>query len=183
VATERWFARGRRPAGRRALIVGAILVATVVTLPAVLPVWPIRDLHARQTSADLQDTVGWPQLAQLVAAQDTSLAATGTPPTSIFTGSYAEAAALDVLGPAGLPPVLSGHNAYNTWGPGTASDATVLAVDATDQLRPYFAQCRTVATFRTPYQVTNDFTDLDLSLCTGPTTGWTGLWPHLTHDD
>jgi hypothetical protein len=69
------------------------------------------------------------------------------------------------------------------WGPGSASDATVLAVDAADQLRPYFAQCLTVGTFVTPYDVDNDFNHLDLSLCTGPTTDWAGLWPHLTHDD
>jgi 4-amino-4-deoxy-L-arabinose transferase-like glycosyltransferase len=183
VATERWFARGRRPLGRRALVVGAILVATVVELPTVLPVWPVRDMHAHTTSADLADMVGWPELARQVATEDTVLSASGTPPTSIFTSSYAEAATLDVLGPAGLPPVLSGHNAYGMWGPGSASDATVLAVDAAAQLRPYFAQCLTVGTFVTPYRVDNDFNHLDLSLCTGPTTGWSGLWPHLTHDD
>ena len=183
VATERWFARGRRPVGRRALVVGAILVATVVTVPAVLPVWPVGSVHAHSTSGDLLDTVGWPQLAQVVAAEDTSLTAAGTPPTSIFTGGYPEAAALNVLGPTSLPPVLSGHNAYNMWGPGTASDTRVLAVDAADQLRPYFAQCRTVATFTAPYRVNNDFTGIDLSLCTGPTTSWAGLWPHLKHYD
>jgi len=183
VATEHWFARGRRPLGRRALVVGAILVATVVELPTVLPVWPVRDLHARTTSADLADMVGWPQLARFVSAENTALTASGTPPTSIFTGNYAEAATLDVLGPPGLPPVLSGHNAYGMWGPGSASDATVLAVDAAVQLRPYFMQCRTVDTYVVPYRVDNDFNHLDLSLCTGPTTDWPELWPHLTHDD
>ena len=39
----------------------------------------------------------------------------GQPPASIFTGWYAEAAALDVLGSADhLPPVLSGHNAFSS---------------------------------------------------------------------
>ena len=183
VATERWFARGRRPLVRRARVVGAILVATVVGLPTVLPVWPARAVHAHTTSDDLTDMIGWPQLAALVATRDSALTAAGTSPTSVFTGNYAEAAALDVLGPAGLPPVLSGHNAYGMWGPGPASDARVLAVDAADQLRPYFAQCVTVGTFVAPYGVDNDFNDLDLSLCTGPATDWAGLWPHLTHDD
>jgi hypothetical protein len=41
----------------------------------------------------------------------------------------------------------------------------------------------TVGTFVTPHRVDNDFNHLDLSLCTGPTTDWPGLWPHLTHDD
>ena len=183
VATERWFARGRRPRRRRLLVTGAILVATVVELPTVLPVWPVADLHAHTTSADVANTVGWPQLARLVATENAALTAAGTPPTSIFTSGYPEAAALDVLGPPGLPPVLSGHNAYGMWGPGSASDTTVLTVGAVRQLRPYFAQCKTVATFVMPYRVDNDFNHLDLSLCTGPTTGWPGLWPHLTHDD
>jgi 4-amino-4-deoxy-L-arabinose transferase-like glycosyltransferase len=183
VATERWFARGRRPIRRRTLVVGAVLAATVVTVPAVLPVWPVRDLHHHATSADLADMVGWPELVRHVAAANAALVASGIAPTSIFTGNYAEAATLDVLGPAGLPPVLSGHNSYGMWGPGSASDATVLAVDAADQLRPYFAQCRTVSTFVTPDQVDNDFNHLDLSLCTGPTSDWAGLWAHLTHDD
>jgi hypothetical protein len=183
VATERWFARGRRPLGRRTLVVGAILVATVVELPMLLPVWPVRDLHAHATSGDLADTVGWPQLARFVATENRTLAASGTSPTSIFTGNYAEAAALDVLGPADLPAVLSGHNAYGMWGPGSASDATVLVVDAVDDLRPYFGHCSSVGTFVAPYGVDTDFNHLDLSLCSGPTTDWAGLWPHLTHDD
>nr|BFE57536.1 glycosyltransferase family 39 protein [Dactylosporangium thailandense] len=183
VSTERWFARGRRPLVRRWLVAAAILVATVVTLPSVLPVWPVRDLHAHGTGNDVADTVGWPQLASAVAAQNTALTSAGTPPTSIFTGNYAEASTLDVLGPPGLPPVLSGHNAYGMWGPGAASDTTVLAVDSAKTLQPYFADCHTVGTFVTPYEVDNDFNHLDLSLCTGPTAAWPALWPHLTHDD
>ena len=183
VATERWFARGRHPQRRRTLVAGAILLATVITLPDVLPVWPVRDVHAHQTSGDLTDTIGWPELARTVAAESSALTAAGTAPTSIFTGNYSEAAALDVLGPPGLPPVLSGHNSYGSWGPGSASDGTVLAVDAADQLRPFFAECRNVGTFHAPYRVDNDFTGLDLSLCTGPTMSWTEMWPRLTHDD
>ncbi len=173
VATERWFARGRRPLGRRILVIAAILVATAVELPSVLPIWPVRDLHAHTTSADLTDMVGWPELARAIADENTRLVASGTPPTSIFTGNYAEAATLDVLGPRGLPPVLSGHNAYGMWGPGSASDATVLAVDAVDQLKPYFAHCQPLGTFHTPYLLNNDFNNLDVSLCTGPTADWT----------
>jgi len=81
VATERWFARGRRPLGRRVLVVGAVLVATVVELPTVLPIWPVRDLHARSTSADLADMVGWPELARLVA-HDAELTPRRAPPTN-----------------------------------------------------------------------------------------------------
>jgi hypothetical protein len=104
------------------------------------------------------------------------------PPTSIFTGYYAEAGALDVLGSAyHLPPVLSGHNAFWMWGPGQASDHTVLAVDALGQLRPYFASCRLLTTYHAPHHVHNDWTDLQIGVCTGPSASWRTLWPHLKH--
>jgi hypothetical protein len=65
------------------------------------------------------DTFGWPQLTSAVAAQDVALKRAGQAPTSIFTGNYGEAGALDVLGTADhLPPVLSGHNTFWLWGPG-----------------------------------------------------------------
>ena len=74
-----------------------------------------------QDSSDLGDTIGWPQLTRAVAAQDTALVRAGQPPTSIFTGSYGEAGALEVLGTADhLPPVLPGQNAYWMWGPRAA---------------------------------------------------------------
>jgi hypothetical protein len=84
-----------------------------VLLPYTLPILPVADLHTRLANSTLGDTIGWPQLTSAVAAQDADLVRTGQPPTSIFTGYYGEAAALDVLGSAyHLPPVLSGHNAY-----------------------------------------------------------------------
>ena len=64
--------------------------------------------------------------------------------------------------------MLSGHNAYWMWGPGRASDRTVLVVDALGQLRPYFASCRLLTTYYAPYHMNNDWTDLQIGLCTGP---------------
>jgi hypothetical protein len=128
------------------------------------------------------DTIGWPQLTRAVAAQRAALERAGQPPTSIFTGYYAEAAALDVLGPADhLPPVLSGHNAYWMWGPGQASDRTVLVVDALGQLRPYFASWRLLTTYDAPYHVENNWTGVPIGICTGPAASWRALWPNLRH--
>jgi len=60
VATERWFARGRRPRARLVLVVAAVLAGTAYALPSTLPIWPVRQLHQHTTSADLTDMVGWP---------------------------------------------------------------------------------------------------------------------------
>ena len=186
VAAERWISRARRPRLLRDIVVAVILVSTAAILLVGLPVMPVGDVHklpaSSQHSATLGDTVGWPQLVRAVAAQDAARARAGQPPTSIFTGYYGEAAALDVLGSADhLPPVLSGHNAFWMWGPGHASDRTVLVVDALSRLRPYFASCRPLTTYHAPYQVHNDWTPIQIGVCTGPSASWHTLWPRLKH--
>jgi hypothetical protein len=186
LAAERWIARGRRPGLRRGLVVAAPLLSMAISLPTVLPVLPAADLHNLRgvDTVTTGDTVGWPQFTHLVAAQDAALARAGQAPTSIFTGNYAEAGALDVLGSAAhLPPVLSGHNTFWLWGPGRASDRTVLVVDALSQLTPYFASCRPLATYHVPGQVPSDFDGLQIGVCSGPVAGWHTLWPHLRHYD
>jgi Dolichyl-phosphate-mannose-protein mannosyltransferase len=184
LAAERWIARARRPGWRRGLVVALPLVGLVL-LPTLLPVLPVADVHrlpASDQRSTLGDTIGWPQLTHAVAAQNAALARAGQRPTALFTGYYGEAAALDVLGGADhLPPVLSGHNAYWMWGPGHASDRTVLAVDALGMLRPYFASCRLLATYHAPDQVQNDWTGIQIAVCTHPVAGWPTLWPHLKH--
>jgi|HubBroStandDraft_5_1064220.scaffolds.fasta_scaffold11517_1 4-amino-4-deoxy-L-arabinose transferase-like glycosyltransferase len=183
-AAEGWVARGRRSRLRYGLVFAAPL-AGLVLLPSVLPVVPVGDAHALPASTQqsaLGDTIGWPQLTAAVAAQNTALVRAGQRPTSIFTGYYAEAGALAVLGGADhLPAVLSGQNAYWTWGPGDASDQTVLAVDALTQLRPYFGSCRLLATYHAPYKVQNDWTGIQIAVCTNPAGSWNALWPHLKY--
>jgi hypothetical protein len=186
VSAERWITRGRPPRVRRGVVVAAALAGVAVILPGVLPIVRAGDVHLRpasyQHSSGIGDTIGWPQLTRAIAAQDATLVRAGQPPTSILTGYYGESAALDVLGSADhLPPVLSGHNAYWMRGPGHASDRTVLVVDALSQLRPYFASCRLLTTCHAPYRVQNDWTGLQIGVCTGPVAGWPALWPHLKH--
>ena len=186
VAAERWITRGRRPGLRQAVLVAAPLVGMAFALPGLLPVTSLGDVHSLpasyQDASGIGNTIGWPQLTHAVAAQDAALARAGHPATSIFTGYYGEAAALDVLGSADhLPPVLSGHNAYWMWGPRQASDRTVLVVDALGQLRPHFASCRLLTTYYAPYHVQNDWTGIQIGVCTGPAAGWHTLWPDLRH--
>ena len=184
-ATERWIARARVPRMRRWLVIAVTLVGMAVVLPGLLPILPASAVHtlpASSQQSSVGDSIGWPQLTHAVAVQDAALVRAGQRPTSIFTGYYAEAGALDVLGSADhLPPVLSGHNAYWMWGPGRASDRTVLVVDALGQLRPYFASCRLLTTYHAPYHVQNDWTDIQIGVCTGPAASWPTLWPHLKH--
>lgn len=186
VAAEGWLARARWPRCTAAAVVAAPLIGIAVISPLILPILPVGDVHAlpasSQQSAAVGNTVGFPQLARAVEAQDAALVRAGDPPTSIFTGYYAEAAAIDVLGsPDRLPPVLSGQNAYWMWGPGRASDRTVLVVDALATLRPYFASCRALTTYHAPYHVQNDWTGIGIGVCTGPDATWPALWSRLRY--
>jgi hypothetical protein len=173
------------PGARQLLVAGACLAGAAVTLPGVLPILPASDVHnlpASSQQSSVGDSIGWTELTRAIAAQDAALNQGGQPPTSIFTGYYAEAAALDVYGGRDhLPPVLSSQNAYWTWGPGQASDATVLVVDALGRLRPYFANCRLLSTYHAPYGVQNDWTPIQIGVCTRPLGSWPALWPRLRY--
>jgi hypothetical protein len=184
VSAERWLARSRRPRLRRGIVAAGAVLGIVLIIPSTLPVLPIAALHKVPPDKTVNDSVGWPQLAAEVAAQDKALTRAGQPPTSVYTIAYAEAGALDLYGAAyHLPPVISAHNSFWMWGPGGASDTRVLVVDALGQLRPYFASCRPLAVFNPPDQVQSDWNDIAIGVCTGPVASWRTLWPHLKHYD
>jgi hypothetical protein len=184
VSAERWLARARRPRLRRGIVAAGAVLGIVLIIPSALPVLPIAALHKVPPDKTVNDSVGWPQLAAEVGAQDKALTRAGQPPTSVYTIAYAEAGALDLYGAAyHLPPVISAHNSFWMWGPGGASDTRVLVVDALGQLRPYFASCRPLAVFNPPDQVQSDWNDIAIGVCTGPVASWRTLWPHLKHYD
>jgi hypothetical protein len=187
VSAERWLARDsrdRRLRPHHALVAAGVVLTALVVVPQALPVVPIAAVHKLPPDKTVNDSIGWQQLVAEVAAQDAALTKEGHAPTAVYTGAYAEAGALLLYGgPDHLPPVVSAHNSFYTWGPGTASDTTVLVVDALGQLRPYFASCRQLAVYNPPDQVQSDWNNTPIGVCTGPTASWTALWPHLKHYD
>jgi hypothetical protein len=42
-------------------------------------------------------------------------------------------------------------------------------------------RCRLLATYHAPYRVHNDWTGIQIGICTGPVASWHTLWPHLKH--
>jgi len=54
-------------------------------------------------------------------------------------------------------------------------------VDALGWLRAYFAGCRLLTIYHAPYQVQNDWTPIQIGVCTGPSASWHELWPRLKH--
>lgn len=75
------------------------------------------------------DRFGWEELVDGVARVWQALPPEEREGAAIFAGNYGEAGAIDRLGPAlGLPPAISGHNAYWHWGPRGASGAVLVTV-------------------------------------------------------
>ena len=185
VSAERWLALdGKAGHRRRGLVVAGVALTAIVVVPGALPVVPIAAVHKFPPDKNVNDSIGWPQLTADVAALNATLTREGQAPTSVYTGAYAEAGALLLYGGHDhLPPVVSAHNAFYTWGPGRASDQQVIVVDALSQVRPYFASCRQLTVYNPPDQVQNDWNNIPIGVCTGPTASWTALWPHLKHFD
>jgi hypothetical protein len=77
----------------------------------------------------LGDRFGWTHMAATVARVYQSLPARDRREACIFTSNYGEAGALQLYGAQyHLPPVISGHNSYYLWGPGSCSGAVMITV-------------------------------------------------------
>ena len=182
VPLERWLAARRpqasgiRPAARTMLISGAVgaLVA--------IPVLPARTLHTvplQKVNYDLAETIAWPKEVALVAREYDSLPGPQRRHTTILTGNYGEAGAIERYGPGlGLPQVYSGANNFWLWGPPPATDSAVIAVNLDPAfLRREFAQVRLVATFWNGLGVNDDEQGTQVYLATGLKSSWAQAWP------
>ncbi len=190
VAIDGWLA-ARRWRLHRLLAATALSVAAA--LPLALPVLPPRDIGwTYKVNQALAQTIGWPQLVSSVRGVWLSLPPQQRAAAVIFTGSYAQASAINELGRGtGLPLAVSAHNTYWWWGPGNPHATTVLAVlgrgsgSAADRayLGQYFTSVRAVATLSNPYGIHNQDWGGHVYLCTGLREPWGRLWPRLRHYD
>jgi Dolichyl-phosphate-mannose-protein mannosyltransferase len=183
--TAAWTLRRRH--GLQALI-GAIAVSAVINGFIALPLLPETSLQGSAVIAlnpDQGETVGWPRFIGTIATAWHTIPAEERAHTAIFTSSYQEAGAIDVLGHTkGLPNAYSGHNGFSEWGRPTATDSNALLVgyDGPADAAPYFDGCRTLATINNGVGLNNNEQGLPVMLCR-PAKSWTTLWPHLVHFD
>ena len=128
----------RRTWARRVVIL-VLAVAGVATLPIALPVFPVDDLIAYQRALGftpraeehsrlgalpqyMADRFGWKEMASAVERAYLSLPPEQQRRTRVFTRNYGEAAAIDYFSPVLRDRVLSGHNNYYLWFPGSWVD-------------------------------------------------------------
>ena len=170
------------------LLATAIALTVAINGFIALPLLPEKSLQGSAVMSlnpDQGETVGWPRFVDTIATAWHSIPAGERDHTAIFTVSYAEAGAIDVLGHAkGLPNAYSGHNGFSEWGQPAAQDTRALLIgyDGPADAAPYFRGCRTLATINNGVGLENNEQGLPVQLCR-PAAAWTGLWPHLVHYD
>jgi hypothetical protein len=100
----------------------------------------------------------------------------------IVTNNYGEASALLLLGQGrGLPPVISGHNNFWLWGPGSCTGRVLITVNLpTEALRRGYASVVRAATSHCQYCMAEE-NDIPIDICTRPTVPFARVWSALRH--
>jgi hypothetical protein len=181
VPIGRWVAARTSRAGR-AWPVAVILLSAAIGLPISLPVLPARALHTvplQKINYDLAETISWPQQVALVGRLYGALPAPERARTTILTGNYGEAGAIERYGPqSGVPTAYSGANNFWLWGPPPAADTGAIAVDVDPGLlRREFTHVRQFATFWNGLGVGDDEQGVPVYLATGLKSSWARAWP------
>jgi hypothetical protein len=170
---ERWVERSR--ARLRITAIG-FTVATLVVLPVVVPVLPLRtaiDHGVIKDRSDYQDEIGWPGLAATVGR-----AAAGAP--VVVAANYGEAGALELFGHH-QPPVASGHMSFRYWHPPlTASHGIVVGYDAS-QLATLCRSHEIVAHVTMPHGVSNEEKGAPVARCAFAGGSLAAVWRRLLY--
>jgi 4-amino-4-deoxy-L-arabinose transferase-like glycosyltransferase len=146
VTYERVFQR-QRVAWLRSAYAGMLVLVGLLLSPIAMPVLPPAKFvshygflsgagngGAGQRNAGsfpqyLGDRFGWDTMTRAVATVSMGLPASERAHACVFTINYGEASALVLLSaPDHLPPVISGHNNYYLWGPGTCDGSVLITV-------------------------------------------------------
>ena len=127
----------------------------------------------------LADRFGWKEMAEEAARIYRTLPPEERAGARVFGQNYGQAGAVDMYGPGlGLPPALSGHLAYHSWGP-PAEDPTVLIVfdDDRERLESLFESVELAGRVEHPYSM--PYQHFDVWLCRKPKVSFRAIWPTL----
>jgi 4-amino-4-deoxy-L-arabinose transferase-like glycosyltransferase len=162
---------------------GVIALASLVGVFLVKPIAPINSWLWTVTSEvnhEVVEMVGWPDLAQQIAAIHNSLPALEQPHTVILAGNYGEAGALDLYRSAyDLPPVISGANSLWMRGYGDEDPEAVIVVGFEQQYAAHFFRaCQWMGRVSNQYGVENEESTrhTGLFVCRQPRHSWPEMW-------
>jgi 4-amino-4-deoxy-L-arabinose transferase-like glycosyltransferase len=161
--------------------VPAFLLSLMMVV-ALLPVRPVESLAGQDSSTNPVnvESVGWPEMADSVAAAYRELSSEERARTVILTDHYWSASAVARYGPArGLPSVYSPHRGFWYFGAPPENASSVLYVGQRERLDKYFTNVRQVAVLDNGLDVRNTFQGAPVWLFEGLRTEWAVLWPEL----
>jgi 4-amino-4-deoxy-L-arabinose transferase-like glycosyltransferase len=173
-----WFESLAR--GGRRVMVGAAAVGIVAGIFIALPLLPVRSAGAMDATGELVETVGWPDLVEQVEDLVASIPAEERGDAVVFTSSYGEAGALEVLGDD-LPTVASGHNTYHLWGPPGPHGAIVGVGRVESVLRLVCPNVQHAGAITNRYTVVNESAGLPLWWCPQPHGQLADVWDVARH--
>ena len=187
VSAEEWSAvwSARRPWVRPAWVAGAVLCAVPI-LPVVLPLLPRARLAGSWEvgiNHDFAEEIGWRELASQVVGIFRGLPDAERARAIVLTVNYGEAASIQRLGGVSDAemPVVSPHNNYWLWGPGTREPQTVVVVGARHRewMEEIFGRVEQVATINNPLHIDNEERGKGIYLCREPKKTLCAAWPDL----
>ncbi|RZQ60168.1 ArnT family glycosyltransferase [Amycolatopsis suaedae] len=160
-----------------------VYAVTSLTLVVGLPILPM-SVHAglpRQVIAFQRDEIGWPQLADDVAAVYHALPPETREHTALMSQGYWAASALDFYGPErGLPRAYSPHRGYWYFGrPGDGVDSVVYVGEDVERLREHFTSVRRVGTVDNGLNINNALQGKPILFAEGLREPWSQTWPEL----
>ena len=175
------------------VIIGLFAIA----LPMVLPLMSAEDVSAYAEKlgvessstegkdvADLPqfyaDMHGWEAMAQAVAEVVHGLPAAEREDARIYADNYGRCGAIDFFGKSrGLPPCLSGHNAYWLWGADETSREPLIVVGGDRaELEQLFESVELAGTHTAAHVMPYE-NHLDIYVCRRPRVTLETLWPTL----
>ncbi|HTS67388.1 MAG TPA: glycosyltransferase family 39 protein [Terriglobia bacterium] len=128
---------------------------------------------------------GWEEMVRGVAKAYYSVPAAERPDTAIFAGDFAEAGAVDLLGPEyGLPKAISGHVSYWLWGPRNYTGQTMIVIGRTPEgVRGIFKEVTVVEELHNPYAAPHE--NKPILLCRDPKNfhSLAEVWPKVKNWD
>jgi Dolichyl-phosphate-mannose-protein mannosyltransferase len=171
----------------RPAYVGILALVGVVLAPYVMPILPPATFA--RTSATfpqvLSDRFGWDSLTHTTENVYAALPPDERAQACVLTSNYGEAGALSQLAaPGRLPPVISGHNNYYLWGPGTCTGNVLIVIGySASDLQSAYARVTLAATQECQYCSALE-ANLSVYVVASPTNpNPMRLWPSVKHYD
>ena len=161
-----------------------VFLVSIAFVATSLPIRPVESLRAGDEFSDFIDfeSVGWPQLADEVAAAYRALPDNVRAHTAIVGDAYWSASAMSMYGPErGLPTPYSPTRGYWYFGapPESATNVLYIGDNNSDKIRASFAAVTRVATVDNKIGIQNGYQGAPIYLATKRNQPWSTLWPAL----